>query len=90
MSESHETLTVGLTSFAAMAAELRKLHAEDYARPPAGAFTAAQYGAAVGVTQDAAACTLKRMENAGRVKSVGRFRITGGHMATFYQLNKRK
>lgn len=90
MSEQHDTLTIGSTSFAAMAAELRKLHAENYATPPAKTFTAAQYGVANGITQAAAAGVIKRMEGAGKVKAVGRFRITGGHMATFYQLNKQK
>ena len=90
MSESHQTVTIGSTSFASMAAELRKLHAEDSAKAPSGSFTAAEYGNANGLMWYTAAYTLKRMQSAGRVKAVGRFRTNGGSFATFYQLNKQK
>ena len=88
--ESQQTVTVGAKSFAAMADELRRLHAEDYAQPPAGSFTAAQYGEVNGWSQDTAAGILRRLASARKVKAVGRFRSVSGRVATFYQITPRK
>ena len=86
MSESQQSVTVGDKSFAAMAAEFRRLHAEDYAPAPQGSFAASQYAAAVGITQDAATCTLRRLVARGKAEAVGKFRISGGHEAMHYRL----